>query len=229
MHVQVLQHAPFEDIGNMRHWLAERGAHFHYTRLFDNEPLPPASEPDFLIILGGPMSVHDEATLPWLVPEKAFIAEYLALGKPALGICLGAQLIAVTQNATVNAGKATEIGWFALSSTAGADEAGYQLPQGITVMHWHNETFSIPAGAVLLGSTEVCANQGFRLGEKVLGFQFHLELDRPSLEKMIAHEGEELAEQGAYIQTAEAMLNVPDETFHRCDAEMGRVLAALLD
>jgi GMP synthase-like glutamine amidotransferase len=99
--VHYLQHVPFEDPGSILPWLSRRGADVSSTPLFADARLPDPAGVDFLIVVGGPMSANDDADLPWLSPEKQFIRETIAAGRPVLGICLGAQLIASALGARV--------------------------------------------------------------------------------------------------------------------------------
>ena len=94
MKVHVLQHVSFEDIGSIALWFEARRADVSYTRFFENPTLPQMNGLDLIIAMGGPMSVNDEPTLPWLRPEKHFLRDAVERGVPVLGICLGAQLIA---------------------------------------------------------------------------------------------------------------------------------------
>lgn len=94
MHVHVLQHVPFEGLGSIETWLSHRGDRVTFTRFFESTHLPELADIDFVIALGGPMSVNDEEQLPWLREEKRFIVNAIASNKAVLGICLGSQLIA---------------------------------------------------------------------------------------------------------------------------------------
>lgn len=94
MNVHILQHVPFEGLGSMEPWLLARDSRISYTRFFESCSLPDLATVDFIIAMGGPMSVNDEAELPWLADEKQFIHTAIQRGVPVLGICLGAQLIA---------------------------------------------------------------------------------------------------------------------------------------
>ena len=101
MRAHVLQHAPFEGPGSIGDWLEARRAVVRVSRLFAGDPLPTTEAFDFLIALGGPMSVNDEADLAWLAPEKALVREAIAREIPIVGVCLGAQLIASALGACV--------------------------------------------------------------------------------------------------------------------------------
>src|SRR5690606_30657296 len=106
------QHVPFEGLGSMGPWLVRRKAEITFTRFFESPSLPDLSGMDLVIAMGGPMSVNDEAALPWLVHEKSFLRAAIGQGVPVLGICLGAQLIASALGAQVYPGPHREIGWF---------------------------------------------------------------------------------------------------------------------
>ncbi len=133
------------------------------------------------------MNVYEEAEYPWLAAEKAFIAAAIGAGKPVLGICLGAQLIAAVLGGTVSKGPQPEIGWYPVELTPAGRElplfAGF--PDRFTALHWHGDTFSIPPGATHVASSAACANQAFAYdGGRVVGLQFHLEETRESLAQL---------------------------------------------
>ena len=121
------------------------------------------------------MSANDNHA--YLLREIQYIGEAFAWSMPILGICLGAQLIARTMGAQVRRNAAKEIGWFDLRFTdAAAEDPLFRDLQKETVFHWHGETFDLPDGAQLLASSELCRNQAFRIGDRVYGLQFHLEV-----------------------------------------------------
>lgn len=159
--------------------------------MFAGDTLPPAASVDLLIILGGPMSVNDEATLPWLTAEKSFIAQVIAAGRPTLGICLGAQLIAAALGARVGPSREREIGWWPVESVAPApgnpSQPIFRFPERLTCLHWHGESFALPAGAHHLARSEGCEHQGMQIGRRAIGLQFHPEATPQWLSAVLAH------------------------------------------
>ena len=225
MNVHVLQHVPFEDIGSMSAWFRECGVKPAYTRFFEDPALPGPEGLDLVVAMGGPMSVNDEAEFPWLAAEKRFLREVVGRGVPALGICLGAQLVASALGSRVHKNPVKEIGWFPVEATPGA-EGTFAFPDRHDVFHWHGETFDLPDGAVLLARSEACGNQAFQLGRHVIGMQFHLETTPRCVQALIEHCGDELAP-GPYIQSRSEMLAVPAETYEKVNRLMGRALEYL--
>lgn len=222
MRVYVLQHVPFEELGNIQPWLAQQNAEVHYCRLYANDPLPDVNETDLLIVLGGPMSVNDESHYPWLVAEKAFLAQAIAAEKPIVGICLGAQLIASCQGARIYSNYAKEIGWFDITAVAASGDV-LPLPATMHVFHWHGETFELPANAVLLASSVACNNQIFQLGQRVIGLQCHLETTADNARSMVLHCADELTG-GSFIQDADTILAASAAQYQQLNQLMTQVL-----
>lgn len=224
MPIHVFQHVPFEDPAGIRVWAKNAGQVLRTTRFFRNDPLPDPGEITHLIVLGGPMGVHDHAACPWLKAEKRFIREAIAAGRSVLGICLGAQLMASAMGAAVYRNAVPEIGWFPIEKAPEArkDAAAAFLPDALHVFHWHADTFDLPAGARCLAHSQACRHQGFFLDGRVIGLQFHLETTPASLEALIHHCSEELVA-GPFIQSAAAMRG----EIHRY-APNQQIMAALL-
>lgn len=203
MRLHYFQHVPFEGLGNIEDWARNRGWSISATRFFQNDPIPEIHALDWLVVMGGPMGVMDEAEFGWLTAEKQFIARAIRQHKVVLGICLGAQLIASALGARVYRNAQKEIGWMPIELT----DAGKKhpllrdLPARPEVFHWHGDTFDLPEGAVHLAQSAACRNQAFAVDERVLGLQFHLESTPAGIEALIAHCGDELVE-APYIQTA---------------------------
>lgn len=211
MRIIYLQHVPYEGPGTIAAWAADNGIEFTGRHLYRGDAAPAPGDADALVIMGGPMSVHDEPEHPWLTAEKQRIGEWLDAGKPVLGICLGGQLIAHVLGAPVTGNFEREIGWFPirLREAALPMPPANLLPAEMDVFHWHGETFGIPIDAIPLASSAACGNQGFIYGDRVLGLQFHLEMDSPTAEALIEH-SKHTASDESYVQSPEEMLARPE-------------------
>lgn len=203
MLIRTFEHEPFEGPANIEKWAAARGHQMMRTRVFDGDAFPDNPDFDLLVVMGGPMSVHDEFEFPWMSAEKLCLKQAVARGRSVLGVCLGAQLLSEALGGQVGANPHREIGWHPvrLMPGAGAGPAFAGLPATFTAFHWHGETFSVPRGASLLAQSEACVNQAFAVGGKLVGVQFHFETSAESLEEMLLHGADELTE-SAYVQTA---------------------------
>lgn len=223
MRAHYFQHVPFEGLGSIEPWLRSKGYALSGTRFFESTDLPDPQAIDFLIIMGGPMSVNDEIQFPWLALEKAFVREVIEAGKAVLGVCLGAQMIADAMGANVFANAEKEIGWFPIHAVVSSKEAVFGFPSSETVFHWHGETFDLPPGAIRLAGSKGCKNQAFQLGKRVMGLQFHLETTPESAKALVSHCREDLVP-SKYVQTAEEILSVSPDRYKVINDLMGRVL-----
>ena len=152
------------------------------------EPMPaPLASFGAVVVFGGGMNVRDAGRLPWLHGEVELLRDALQSGVPALGVCLGAQLLAAAAGAEVRRSAAPEIGWFEVERTA-PDPVLDALPERFTAYEWHSYTFELPPGAVELARSAVCS-QAYRLGEAVWGVQFHPEVT-PAIVDFWAHDFE---------------------------------------
>lgn len=207
MRVHVIQHVPFETPGLIAEWAADRGHTVTITRAWaDAFPAQPGE--GLLIVLGGPMGAADDDVLPWLSAEKRFIAETIAAGGPVLGVCLGAQIIALVLGGSVRRNPETEIGWYPVTRTpeAGQSPLFAEWPPEAVVGHWHGDTFELPEGVSSLLSSEYCRNQAFVFDSRVVGLQFHLEWTRELLTGMVEACAGELTDSGPAITPAAALL-----------------------
>ncbi len=222
-----IQHVPFETPGAILDWAYNKGYEVTRTRLYLDEPFPSLGDFDFLVIMGGPMGVHDEAQYPWLVEEKAFIKNVLGDDEiQILGICLGAQLLAESLGGEVFPNRYKEIGWFPISLTkAGQAHPLFEgWPEKLVVFHWHGETFSLPPEAIHLARSEVCENQAFVYDDRVLGLQFHLEVTPEIVSELLEKSAADLVPE-PYVQDPETIKGQP-ELFSFCHEYLFKLLDA---
>ena len=206
MRIHYVQHVPFEGLGYIESWANIKGCVLSSTKMYQNVTCPSLDDFDWLIVMGGPMSVHDTDACSWLIDEKDFIRRTIESGKPVLGICLGAQIIADVLGAKVSPGREKEVGWFPVEKLDGFTESfGNIFPDKVDVFHWHGETFDIPQGSIPVASSAICKNQGFVYHDKIIGLQFHLEATVESVQGLIDNCSDEIVE-APYIQTADQML-----------------------
>jgi GMP synthase-like glutamine amidotransferase len=226
MNAHYFQHVSFEGLGSIEHWLETVGYKTTRTQFFNSANLPKSEEIDFLIVMGGPMSVNDEDEFPWLVQEKKFIHAFIKSGKPVLGVCLGAQLIACALGARVYKNPVKEIGWFPIKGTPSTERTSFTFPSSAEVFHWHGETFDLPSGAIRLARSEGCENQAFQFGASVIGLQFHLETTPESAQEIVGHCRNELSP-SAYVQTESEILSAAPEKYWLINSLMNKVLSFL--
>lgn len=227
MRVHYLQHVPFEGLGSMEPWLESAGCEISGTLFFESAALPDVSRIDLLVVMGGPMSVNDEDSFSWLIKEKRFIRQVVASGKPVLGICLGAQLIASAMGARVYQNPIKEIGWYPVQAVSSIGDSFFSFPPSAEVFHWHGETYDLPPGATLIAKSEACQNQAFQIGPSVIGLQFHLEITPASAREMVSHCRDELIP-SSYVQTEAQILSATPERYKAINQMMGSVLSFLL-
>lgn len=189
-----IRHVHFEDLGVFESPLKEAGYEIYYldAGLHDLSKLAPQAA-DLLFVLGAPIGANETDLYPFLNDEYALIRARILADKPLVGICLGAQMIAAATGGRVYPSGTKEIGYAPLELTdAGLGSPLRQL-SGVDVLHWHGDTFDLPSGATHLAATNICRNQAFSLGDKVLGLQFHPEADSDRIESWLVGHACELA------------------------------------
>jgi GMP synthase-like glutamine amidotransferase len=227
MRIHYFQHVPFEGLGSIEQWIRARRYHLTATKLYQSDPMPEMEGVDLLVIMRGPMGVHDEDRLPWLAMEKRFIEKATSKGKAVLGICLGGQLIADVLGTRVYPNRSKEIGWFPIELT----EAGQRsplfgfLPARLEVFHWHGDAFDLPAAAVHMARSEACTHQAFVYNERVIGLQFHLEFTPKGVEALIQNCSGELVK-GSYIETPSQLMAHP-KAFRIINGAMDKLLSRI--
>ncbi|WP_040706066.1 glutamine amidotransferase [Oceanibaculum indicum] len=195
--VQAIRHIGFEDLGSFARPMQEAGYDIDYIDVAERSPatLDPLGA-DLLVVLGGPIGVYDHEAYPVVTDEIQLLRARLAADRPTLGICLGAQLMAAALGARVYPGPAREIGWSALDLSDMATPNPLAALDDIPVLHWHGDTFDLPAGTTVLASTPLCANQAFSRGPNILGLQFHPEVLGARFEHWLLGHASELATAG---------------------------------
>jgi GMP synthase (glutamine-hydrolysing) len=176
--------------------LQQRGLVVRYVEagVDDLTQLNPLS-PEVLFVLGGPIGVYQEHECTFLTDELRLLERRLQADLPTLGICLRAQLMARALGARVYLGHRKEMGWAPLQfSEAGRRSClKYLARADAAVLHWHGDTFDLPAGATHLASTPGYQNQAFNWGKRGLAVQFHAEVPALSVERWLIAYGEEIA------------------------------------
>lgn len=192
--VLAIRHVAFEDLDLLAPLCTEQGLAIRYLEapsddLDAEDPLAP----DLLVVLGGPIGAYEEAHYPFLASELRLLERRLAAGRPTLGICLGAQILARALGARVYPTGRKEIGWGALSLTPAGKESALRHLDGTRVLHWHGDTFDLPERAVRLASSEMTENQAFAWGGAALALQFHAEVSERALERWFVGHALEIA------------------------------------
>ena len=172
--IAIFQHDPNEPSGCLETIFQDRDISFEYIRLYNTHEVPLIRNVSHLIFMGGPMSVNDEETYPWLKQEKDLIRRSVKAGQKVLGICLGAQLIASAHGARVYP-FVQESGWHPLNRAPRVSGIFSEFPEQFHVFQLHGETFEIPYGGSLLAYGNNVRNQAFSY-RNALGLQFHLEM-----------------------------------------------------
>jgi GMP synthase (glutamine-hydrolysing) len=195
----IVRHVAFEDIGTFGPALSAAGFDLSVMDAGVDDIFEPIVQSDLVIILGGPIGVYEQDRYPFLVDETRALEQRLGDGLPTLGIFLGAQLMAAALGSRVYPGGHKEIGWEKLSLTTAGMASCISKLEGQAVVHWHGDTFDLPAGAERLASTRLYENQAFSYGPNALALQFHPEVDARRFEQWLIGHASELAHAGVDI------------------------------
>ena len=187
---------------------------------------------DALIVLGGPMNVHDAHRHAHLTTEMRCIEQALARGIPILGICLGSQLLAHVLGGSVGEAPHWEIGWYPLhpTSTGASDPLVRHIDKESMVFQWHQCAFEVPTNAHHLATGSPLPNQAFRYGECAYGFQFHLEMEERLIERWLNHpDYRKELEAATGTASAEEIRQQMAEFLPRMERTAGKVFGSFLD
>ncbi|TCL72039.1 type 1 glutamine amidotransferase [Rhizobium sp. BK251] len=185
MRVAIIENMHGTYLGPLGVALAEVGAETEWFQPWRDGRLPQdVNDHDALVVLGGEQSALDDEAHPYLADLARLMRRFEEADKSVLGICLGSQLLARAYGAENLLGTALEFGWHqvAVTAEASADPLLSALGGDFTIFQWHADTFSLPVGAQRLASSNVAANQAFRIGRAAYGTQFHFEADSAVVE-----------------------------------------------
>jgi GMP synthase (glutamine-hydrolysing) len=197
-----IRHVHFEDCGSLADVLLDHNFGIRYIDVGRHDLREiDVREADMVIALGGPVGVYESDYYPWIRDELALLHRCVTLGKPVIGLCLGAQMLATVLGARVYPSPVKELGWKPLILTeAGRSSVVAPLGQaGTSMLHWHGDTFDLPEGAQLLASTAEVPNQVFEY-DNTLGFQCHPEIQAEDIERwLVGHACEISATAGVSV------------------------------
>jgi GMP synthase-like glutamine amidotransferase len=182
MRILAIQNYEGTGLGQIATALAEAQAEVDIVRTHAGEPLPSLSDGhDGLIVLGGAQNALADAEHPYLPDVVALMRDFALADRAVLGVCLGSQLLARAFGATNLIGAAPEFGWrdVELTDEGAADPVLRVAAVRFPIFQWHDDTFTLPDGAIRLAGNDAAHNQAFRIGRAAYGMQFHFEADRP--------------------------------------------------
>jgi GMP synthase (glutamine-hydrolysing) len=180
MRVAIVENTRITHHGQVGVALHEAAALIDLYKPWSGQPLPQSVDADALVVFGGEQSARDDHTHPYLPDLARLMADYTAMDRPVLGICLGSQVLARAYGAENHLGAAPEFGWVdvTLTEAGRADPVLSQVPQTFPIFQWHSDTFTLPEGAIHLAESPTARHQAFRIGRATYGTQFHFEASR---------------------------------------------------
>lgn len=203
----MITHTPAETPGRLAEWLPAAGLDLDVLAAW-SDPVPERLEHDALVVMGGPQQAYDDRSAPWLRATKALLRAAVGDGRPVLGICLGAQLLAEATGGRVapgDAGPEYGVGLVAKRDAAGTDPVFGGMPLAPAVVQWHSDAIvDLPPGAELLAAGRRYPHQAFRVGQAGYGLQFHVEVDAAMVGTWASADEEQVRAAGLDPQELEA-------------------------
>jgi GMP synthase (glutamine-hydrolysing) len=180
MRVAIVENTRITHHGQVGVALHEAAALIDLYKPWSGQPLPATVDADALVVFGGEQAATDDHTHPYLPDLARLMADYTAMDRPVLGICLGSQVLARAFGGQNQLGVAPEFGWVdvTLTDAGRSDPVVSKVPERFPIFQWHSDTFTLPEGAVHLASSPTAPNQAFRIGRATYGTQFHFEASR---------------------------------------------------
>lgn len=208
MRIHFIQHVNFESPTHIQTWAQKRGYPFIGHHVYRGDSFPKLDDFDMLVVMGGPMGVHDEDKFSWLKQEKQLIRDAVRKGKLVLGICLGHQLLADALGGKVGKSPEPETGFFDvafLSEIKDSPVFGFLAGETVKTCQIHGDAVLIlPKGARQTATNAACPIQAFEMhGGRVVGLQFHLELTAERLEDVFACVPQDFQKKGKYVDSVE--------------------------
>jgi len=176
----LVQNDPLCPPGSCREIIEAAGFAALTVAAYADAPFPELAGVTGVIVLGGDMGVHETERFPYLERVRDFLGLCLTREIPLLGICLGGQLLAQVAGGSVASPSPhgeKGIHRVELNGSGAADPLFAGIPRSFLTFQLHNDSFSVPPGALLLGSSPACPAQAFRLGGHAYGVQFHPEVN----------------------------------------------------
>ncbi len=201
----IIRHTPYEGVAGFREPVELAGYHVDRIDVTDPEfPNVDFLSPDLLLLMGGPMGVYETEQHPWIACEVVRLAGRIAVDRPTLGVCLGAQMIAAAMGSRVYPGPVKEVGFAPITVSDTGKATPVRHIEGVPVLHWHGDTFDLPNGTELLASSDAYANQAFRRGTNLLALQCHAEMGEDPRFEAWLEDADYLAQAGTDVDAMRA-------------------------
>ena len=189
--IVIVKHVEQEGGGLIESFFAADGWEMDIVEMERGDRLPDEfDDVSGVVVMGGPMNVYEEKVYPFLKDEDRFIRRILTEEVPYLGICLGAQLLAKACEASIRKAPEKEVGWYTVRLTPEGrrDRLFAGTSRDLRVFQWHEDTFDIPTGGVLVADAPTCPHQAFRVGSVAYGLQFHIEATTDMVRQWLENE-----------------------------------------